>query len=390
MPIRIIAIVILIVAVGTAVLAAIGWPASSYRHNDFAGFWVGSRLLLDGVDPYQFGPFLEMHQRIGSQGLAINPPGTAYGYPLTAAMVFAPFALLPVELAAPLWFVTQATLATGAIIALALVLVRETFRRDLPVLVAVGASSQPAWLLAAGGNLGGYLLAIAAASTALVLRERPFLAGAVLGFLVVKPHPLLIAVPLMLLGLPRATAARVVGGAAVVGGAIVLASVLIQPGWIAEYLVPLGRIGGAPVRRSTVFGLVGPELGPLTWVVVALILGTFVVWELRRVRRTELLVAAAIPVSLFCVPYGWSYDQLLLLVTATVIVAIVARATTRARFVVVATLAIVLVPLTWTLYGIAFQRGEESWTAVVPVAMLGLLAVAERAARGRTQADVLT
>src|SRR5512133_574828 len=174
---RIVIAVVLIDAIATAALAAIGWPASVYRHNDFAGFWVGSRLLLDGVDPYDFGPFLDLHRQIGSQGLAINPPGTAYGYPLTTALIFAPFALLPIELAAPLWFVVQATLATAAIAALALVLFRDTFRRDLPVLLAVGACSQPASLLAAGGNLGGYLLAIAGSGTALLLAQRPLVAG---------------------------------------------------------------------------------------------------------------------------------------------------------------------------------------------------------------------
>jgi hypothetical protein len=65
------AFVVALLAVAAPV-ALVGWPASQYRHNDFAGFWVGSRMLLDGADPYDFEPILAMHRAIGSQGLAID------------------------------------------------------------------------------------------------------------------------------------------------------------------------------------------------------------------------------------------------------------------------------------------------------------------------------
>ena len=55
---------------------------------------------------------------------------------------------------------------TPALVVLARQLFPTSLRRDLPVLLALGASSQPAWLMAFGGNLGGYLLAIAASGCA--------------------------------------------------------------------------------------------------------------------------------------------------------------------------------------------------------------------------------
>ena len=374
---RVIAILGVLAAVVIA-LALIGWPASNYRHNDFAGFWVGSRMLLDGADPYDFELFLAQHRAIGSQGLAINPPGTAYGYPLTAALVFAPFALVPVEIAAPLWLVTQVALACTALLMLCRTLFPRTFRRDALVLFGIGAACQPAWLLAAGGNLGGYLLAIAAASAAALLNGRPFIAGAVAGLLVIKPHPLLVAVVLILVGLPRAVALRAAAGAAAVAGPIVLVTLALRPGWIAEFVLPFTRIAGAPVPRSTLFGIVPAELRIVAVAIALAVVASFIVWVRTRQPRLTIVIGAALPVSLFVIPYGWSYDHLILLVSAAVALWFVADAEPRARFAVLLALAIVFVPLTWMLFSMAFVRGNESLSALTPLAVLAVLFLSSR------------
>jgi hypothetical protein len=373
------AVVVVVLAATVAVLAIVGWPASQYRHNDFAGFWVGSRMLLDGVDPYDFEPFLAMHRAIGSQGLAINPPGTAYGYPLTAALVFSPFALLPVEIAAPLWFVTQVALASVALVLLGRQLYPATLRRDTVALLGIGAASQPAWLLAAGGNLGGYLLAITAASSAFLLARRPFVAGAIAGLLIVKPHPLLAALLVVALALPRRDALRAAAGALAVAGPILLITLALRPGWIGEFLLPFTRIAGAPVPRSTLFGLVPPDLRAAAIVIAIAIVATAAVWA--RLRRPDLavVIAAAVPVSLFVIPYGWSYDHLVMLVSAAVILALAADAPPARRTAMLAGLAVVFVLLTWTLFSIAFQRGNEALTALTPLAVLALVFLALRA-----------
>ena len=371
------AFVVALLAV-VVVLALVGWPASQYRHNDFAGFWVGSRMLLDGADPYDFEPFLAMHRAIGSQGLAINPPGTAYGYPLTAALVFSPFALLPVEIAAPLWLVTQVALASVALVLLGRQLFPTTFRRDMVALFGIGAACQPAWLLAAGGNLGGYLLAITAASSALLIAGRPFVAGAIAGLLIVKPHPLLAALLIVALALPRRDALRALAGAAAVAGPILLVTLALRAAWIGEFLLPFTRIAGAPVPRSTLFGLVPSELRALAIVIAIAIVAAAVAWARLRRPALPLVIAAAVPVSLFVIPYGWSYDHLVMLVSAAVILALVADAPPQRRTAVLTALAVVFVLFTWTLFSIAFERGNEALSALTPLAVLALVYVANR------------
>src|SRR2546428_2398899 len=149
-------------AVAPAALAAFGWPAVSYRNEDFASFWVMGRMLLDGGDQYDFPTYVAAHKAIGSQALTIVIPGTASFYPLTTALVFVPFALLPIWLSAPLWLATPTVARLWALVAFARrVLPAENVRRDLPVVIALPALSQPAWRNAEGGNMGRLGLCIA-------------------------------------------------------------------------------------------------------------------------------------------------------------------------------------------------------------------------------------
>jgi hypothetical protein len=376
---RVRAAILLVLAAGvTAVLYVMGWPASLYRDNDFASFWVMGRMLLDGKDQYDFNAYLEAHRAIGSRALTIVVAGTPTFYPLTTALLCAPFALFPLALAAPLWLVAQAALAVSALIALGRRLFPRAMPRNLLVLLGLGVACQPAWLLAAGGNMGGFLVAIVASSTALLLSGRVVAAGAVAGLLVVKPHLLLFALVALLFTLPRATALRFFGAAAAVGGALTLVTLVLNPRWIGELLGEIGPIATYASRQATVFGLLGPDLTALEWAIVAASLVAFVVWARRGRPSVDVLVGVAVPLSLFCARYGWSYDQLLLLVTAAVVLGLVADSREGVRTGVLVALALVLAPLPWALFALAFQRGDESLTAIVPLAVLGVLVLALR------------
>src|SRR5919204_159889 len=94
-------------ALATIVLAGTGWPASRYLHGDYIQYWLSSRALLDGWDPYNAATWRRMHDALGSAGYEIAP-GSGFLYPLTTAVATLPLALTSVSLAAPLWFVTQA------------------------------------------------------------------------------------------------------------------------------------------------------------------------------------------------------------------------------------------------------------------------------------------
>lgn len=379
-PATLVASAVLLGALLTVGLAALGWPADRYRHNDFAGFYLGARAVLEGRDPYDLPTWLALHERIGSTGLEIVPRGSAFGYPLVTAVVAAPIALLPVPLAAPAWLVLQFTLAIGALVLFGRQVLGPTVRRDLPLVVALLAGSQPAWVLAEGGNIGGFLLAIVAGGLALLLAGRPVAAGLVLGLIVVKPHLFLLFVPLLLLFVPWRVAARLALGGASSGGGLVALSLLLRPSWPAEWLVPVGRIGAAPVGRANAYGLVPADARWLGLFIVAVLLVVLAVWVRRRRVSLAGRAVAGLAISLVAAPYGWSYDELVLATAAAVAVGYAATIAAGPRIRALILLILVGVLLPWVLYVLAFSSGEEAWRAIAPIALFGTLVVLSSAA----------
>ena len=368
------------------VLALLGFPADHYVRYDFFGFWAGGRILLEGHDPYDPQMGLDIHRRFGvsapggNEGL--SPQG--FGYPLPAAILALPFAALPISIAAPFWLVAQLALAGAALLAVARPLFGPAYRRDAPVLLAFVAASQSVWVLGVSGNIGGFLLAIAGFATALLLRGRHLAAGAVLGLLVVKPHPFLWFAPLLLLAL-RTGRLRVALGAALVGGGLLAISFAILPAWLAEWLAPVGALQASNRSRANVWGLVPSDARWEGWVLMGLVLVVFAIWW--RVRRPPVaaLVGGALAVSCFGAPYIWSYDQLVLAITVAAAIAAVARAEARVRATALVLLALAWVALPWFLYALAFSRGEESLNGLVPLALGAALVLLDRLARSEAE-----
>ena len=368
----------IVAAVATTIaLVVLGWPLSDYRDADFVGFFAGSRMLLDGADPYDAVAWRATIGQIGSLGLALNVADVGYGYPLTAAVLFTPFALLPIAIAAPLWLVVQLVLGGAALVFLARTLFPATLARDRPLLLAFAVAAQPVWVLAASGNVAGFLLGIAATASALLLRGNALAAGCVAGLLVLKPHPLLVALLLIVVALPRRDAVRAMGGALATGGVVTLVSLALRPGWIGEFLVSLRGLASAPEARASLFGAL-LSYGALAWAIAAIVLAGVLAWELRARPPLALVIAVAVPVSLIVAPYIWSYDHVVLLVSVAVAIATVASAPAAIRVTILALLAITGVVLPWTLYWIAFRRGDEAWSVAVPIAVLVVVAIASR------------
>jgi hypothetical protein len=244
------ALIALVVAAVTAlvtlhVLRSTGDPRNA---NDFTFYWRAARAVLSGLSPYR----------------VINPEGPYpyndnFLYPLPAALVAAPFALLRLW---PGMVAFTATLAGT----LTFVLTRDGFWR-LPLLM-----SFPMLWCAQSGQLAPLLLASAFAPT-------------LGGLAVAKPT---IAAAAFAYGLRR----RFLVSAAVV----LLASLAIAPGWPNEYVAEVGARTTANYHIPLlVFPGVVLPLALLRW---------------RRPEARLLFVMACVPQSMLF------YDQLPLAVVA--------------------------------------------------------------------------
>ncbi|HYY54021.1 MAG TPA: glycosyltransferase family 87 protein [Candidatus Dormibacteraeota bacterium] len=303
------------------VLAAYGWPASRFLHGDYIQYWLASRSLLEGWDPYDAKVWRAMHDAIGSAGYEIAP-GFGFLYPLTTATAALPFALLPVAFAAPLWFVTQSSALLVALVALGRRIFATHPRRDVVLLLLLAIVMEPAYVLAGDGNLSRFLPAIVGGALALLLRGRTISAGLVLGLGVLKPHLLIVFVPALLLFLSWRERIRVVFGAAVTIGGLLVASYQLRPGWLNEWIGVVTTVQGA-YGRTNLWGYVPPEQRMVGYgIAAALVLALLLWWY---VRRPPILVAAsvALALSLFLSPYGGPLDQALLLVAVATYLAMI-------------------------------------------------------------------
>lgn len=215
--------------------AALAWRAFGQPPANLAGpgpdvapLWLGGWAMWKGLDPAD--PAVQ--QWLWDQkGSGLRPGQFFMPYPATAAFLAMPLAYVPwEELGRPLWLGCAAALCLAALVA--------------PWLAGRRLRG-PGWLLAAGGGLAllsaldvvhhsleiGQVNAVVVGVTvlggALLVRDRPVLAGAVLAVgagLKLFPGVVLLA----------AVARRrwwALGAAAVVGGAIATGTAWVHPGW---------------------------------------------------------------------------------------------------------------------------------------------------------------
>jgi Glycosyltransferase family 87 len=204
---------------------------------DFLAHWTGGRLLLEGRAEDLYDPVVQ--QRLqqtalpGYHGLAwfVSPP--------FVAALYAPVALLPFGVAAPVWLILNTALLALAIV-LALPLA-EGWSRGERRLVALVFLATPAVLEVVGAGQDSVLLLVLwVAAMRLLDTRHPILAGLLVAAALFKPQ-LVVLVPVMLLVRRQwAAVAGLLAGTVVV----VLASVAVTgprslAAWIDALRSPL-------------------------------------------------------------------------------------------------------------------------------------------------------
>lgn len=175
---------------------------------DFLSYWAAGRMAIDGQAAMAYD--IAAHHAVEMTAAPIRGL-QPFPYPVPFLLVVAPFGLLPFQLAFPVWLLT-----TG-------MLYFFVARRVVP---ASAAAAHPSVL--ANGLIGqnGFLTSAIFLYGVGELERRPWLAGAVLGLIVIKPQlALLIPVALVAGG-----AWRAIGGAALSSAALLLVAFLLFGG----------------------------------------------------------------------------------------------------------------------------------------------------------------
>jgi hypothetical protein len=286
-----------------------------------------------------------------------------------------PFGVLPLPVAAVAWM-TVSLIATVAGAAAAW-RASGGRRAGAILLLAIVLTAQPFWVFLISGQLAGIALGLTGLSALSLARGHDVRAGVAFGLLALKPQLIALSGPaLFIWGL--AVRRRAALAAAAVVAAMFVVTVAIAPRWTGDWAAELNgrRLRIAPLL-PTAWGLATDLFGTALVAPLLIVALTGGAWYLARRRATPVGVGSiALAISLFGTPHAWSYDHLVLALPWAHALAIAARSTGATRVALFIGTAAVASFLPWTLYAVAFSRGTETLSAIVPAVTALLVAAA--------------
>ena len=210
-------------------------PAGHPIGTDYLSFWTAARFAASGEPQAAYDLAAHHGAQIAQAGL--DPGYAAFFYPPAFLLALLPFGLLGYFPSLILWLAVTFGAYWRTI--------RAWAGGSLPAVIAY-----PAVLLNAGQGQNGFLTAALFGGGALLVERRPWLGGALLGALVIKPH-LALVIPFALL---FRGAWKSIAAAAISATTICLASLLLfgTETWAGFFR------GSALARETLESGLVDP------------------------------------------------------------------------------------------------------------------------------------
>ena len=313
-------IVIAILAVLMATMTPIFTPGKG--QGDFLAYWAAARLMISGGNPYDLDAMTLIQEQNRPNGETQNDLLTSWNPPWLS-LILIPFAGLPFQWAAIVWMFTN-ILLVGLSILITLDLSgysldKMEFLWSLLTCLFFGETIALLNL----GQIGSLVLLSVLLSVRLIRDKRDWLAGGVLLFSTIKPHLVYLVLFFIFLWVIYNKRWSIVASFLLTGLAAIGISSLIFPGWIPAYLnlllsTQFGTLYTSTIGSffSNVAGIQGFQyLGVLSFPLAIPLLKNFS--KLGWV--TILNIAWLVSVSLG--PYGFTFDQVVLLPTLVQMVA---------------------------------------------------------------------
>jgi len=282
---------------------ALSWYLNfrSPAYTDYLSFWAAGRLVLagDAAGAYEIA-------RHGAIIRNVTPIAGLLPFPYPPPfLIFAtPFSLLDHRLAFPAWVI--------ATLAFYLLASRKVAAPSIAV-------THPAVLIAGFYGQASFFISGLFLGGASLLSKRPFVAGAILGLLIIKPH-LAILLPVAVIAGQLWPA---IAGAALSAAALLLIGLLLfGPDSYAGFLAMSGQYADmfakawwpwekliSPFAFLRFFGVgAAAALAVHALIAAAAAMLTWVAWSRNWDEKIGILAAASLLIS----PYLLSYDSLLL------------------------------------------------------------------------------
>jgi hypothetical protein len=227
-------------------------------------------------------------------------------------VILLPFTLLPFEKAAFLWLLTNILVLSATAFLLWKNIKREIW---IPLLAIF---SFPMTLLSLYvGQINTLILYGLAVFISLKKPEHQYLRGIGLALTTIKPHLVILTLPLIILDCIYKKQWKILIG---FFGSLLVCSIILfafYPSWTISFW-NLVSSGMSTIRETpTLSGLLAFSTG-LTWGkwlwIPGLIISIIIWWIRKEKRGIQGIISLSIPLSLLLSPIGWGYDQVILLI----------------------------------------------------------------------------
>ena len=301
-------VILLLLLGGALIIFPVSLPPGA-GDGDFQAYWSTTYLLAQGRDYSDSDAIGEIERSLTNW----DEPETLYAWfsPI-GNVVLLPFTILPFGIASYYWLILNIIILFYSAL---LLWERSDSRLWIPLLTVFGFSMTIVSLVFGQINFMEVLGLVLLFS--LQKSNRQYLAGASLVLTTIKPHLVILALPILFLDLLRKRNWKTLTGffAALVFCFIVLFA--FYPPWIQSFLTVITS-GMSTIRETPningLLVLLGIyKIGKWIWL-VALVAGIVWWWKRGHTWNRRTLIDLSIIAGLIVAPIGWSYDQIMLLI----------------------------------------------------------------------------
>jgi len=291
--------------------------------NDFLRYWSASRLFITGENPYDESSLRNL-QKINHPKPEIRDKdvGGVWNPPLVL-LILAPFGILPFIIAFKLWLFLNVFLLVMTLYVTWHMAAGSDYQKYFPLVLIAGFLFGDTIHLIRLGQISAIILFSLILGISLIKKEKDSIAGAILFLTAIKPHLVYLVLSVIVVWSIRERRWKIIIGMTLAAFLTSIVSWLFFPEWLTAYRNALYQLPYSGIYCSTLgsfaasvwgvtfFRYIGVLLLPMAFPLSKLIL--------RRGWLTTINVGLTISIPLS--PYGFSFDQVLLLPAVTEMIA---------------------------------------------------------------------
>jgi hypothetical protein len=367
-------VILLLLLGGALIFFPVSLPPGA-GDGDFQAYWSSTYLLAQGRDYSDSDAIGEIERSLTNW----DEPETLYAWfsPI-GNVVLLPFTFLPFGIASYYWLILNIIILFYSAL---LLWERSDSRLWIPLLTVFGFSMTIVSLVC--GQINFMEVLGLALFFSLQKSNRQYLAGTSLVLTTIKPHLVILTLPILFLDLLRKRDCKTLTGffATLVLCFIVLFA--FYPPWIQSLLIVITS-GMSTIRETpningllVLFGIY--KIGKWIWL-VALVTGIVWWWKRGHTWDRRTFIDLSIIAGLILAPIGWSYDQIMLLIPILSILSWIVKRELPQR--ISKTVIIILVVANLAAYILRAFTPSDVWFFWVPYVALWLYWYGQRNRNG--------